>query len=898
MDYSKKSIQSKEKGANSNETKKKKKKNVKRLKIVLIVILAILIIGLCVGFAFVKGLIDSAPDISEVDVVPSQLATTVLAADGTEVTKLVQTGSNRQYINIADIPEHVQKAFIAIEDERFYSHNGIDVQGIIRAFFVGVTNLKFSEGASTITQQLVKNNVLTSWTSETTFMDRLKRKIQEQYLAIQVEKKYSKEEILEYYLNSINLGSNCLGIRTASKRYFDKEVQDLTISEAAVIAAITQNPTGNNPITNPDKNKTRREKVLNNMYKQGYISQEQLTEAMEDDVYSRVLANSPTTTSLSTTSYFVDALIDQVVVALKEEKGYSDTQAYNAVYSGGLTIYSTQDLEIQKICDEEANDPKNYPSRVDYDLSYRLTVKKADGSVQNYSENDMIAFFKPNNKKYSTIYKSQEKAAEDIAAFKASVVGDGDTIPEGGEVIYYIPQPQTSITLMDQHTGEVKALVGGRGEKVGNMTLNRATQTTRQPGSCFKILAAYAPAIDSAGLTLGTAIEDSQYHYTNGVEVHNWWGQSWNGYVSVREAITQSMNIIAVKTITSITPQLGYEYLLKFGITTLVDHKTLADGTIISDIGQPTALGGISMGVKNIELTAAYATIANQGTYTEPILFTKILDAQGEVLIEKKPETRQVLKEETAFLLTSAMQDVMTSGTGGSANLANMPCAGKTGTTTDDYDIWLSAYTPYYTCSVWGGYDVSTELTNTSFHNVIWRKIMTRVHSGLAPKTFPTASGITSATICNKCGKLAVEGLCDHDPRGNLTRSEYFAKGTVPTETCTCHVEVEICAETGEAATQYCTNKTKKVFQVKQEDSKGGNADDEYLLPEGFLDKKCHVHTAPATPPSSTTPPSSSAGGDGSGGNSGGSGDGNSGGDGSNSGGDGGGNSGGGNPTP
>lgn len=857
MDYGKKSIQEKEKGVNSNETKKKK--NVKKLKIVLLVILAIFVIGLCVGFAFIKGLIDSAPDISEVDVAPSQLATTVLAADGTEVTKLVQTGSNRQYINISDIPDSVQKAFIAIEDERFYSHNGVDVQGIIRAFFVGVTNMKFSEGASTITQQLVKNNVLTSWTSETTFMDRLKRKIQEQYLAIQVEKKYSKEQILEYYLNSINLGSNCLGIRTAAKRYFDKEVSDLTISEAACIAAITQNPSGNNPITNPDKNKTRREKVLNNMYKLGYISQEQLTEAMEDDVYSRVLATSPVNTSLSTTSYFVDALIDQVVTKLKEEKGYSDTQALNAVYSGGLTIYSTQDLEIQKICDEEANDPKNYPSKVDYDLSYRLTVKSSDGSVHNYSENDMIAYFKQSNKKYSTIYRSQEKAAEDIAAFKAYIIKDGDVIPEGGEVIYYIPQPQTSITLMDQHTGEVKALVGGRGEKVGNMTLNRATQTTRQPGSCFKILAAYGPAIDSAGLTLGTAIEDCQYTYTNGREVHNWWGQSWEGYTTVRDAIAMSMNIIAVKTITSITPQLGYEYLLKFGITTLVDHKTLADGTVISDIGQPTALGGISMGVKNIELTAAFAAIANDGTYNEPILFTKILDAQGNLLIDNQPESRRVIKEQTAFLLTSAMQDVMTRGTAEAANIGNMPSAGKTGTTTDNYDIWLAAYTPYYTCAVWGGYDVNTELTNTAFNEWIWRKIMTRVHASLPRKEFSVPSGITQATICKKCGKLAVDGLCTADPRGDMTISEYFAEGTVPTETCSCHVEVEVCADTGELATEHCPNKTKKVFQVKQEGSKGGNADDEYLLPEGFLDKKCHTHTAaPVTPQPSVTPPSSS----------------------------------------
>ncbi|MBR5338299.1 MAG: transglycosylase domain-containing protein, partial [Lachnospiraceae bacterium] len=825
MNYGKESIMATRDPGTSNR-KKNKKRTVRAIKVVLIAFLVILVTGLGLSFGFIKGLVDSAPDVSTINVAPSKFATVVYDVNGKEVTRLVQTGSNRDYVTIDKIPDCVQKAFIAIEDERFYAHNGVDIQGIIRAFIVGISRLRFNEGASTITQQLIKNNVLTDWTSESTFLDKIKRKIQEQFLAIQIEKKMSKETILEYYLNSINLGQNCLGVQTASKRYFDKDVSELTISEAAVIAAITQNPTGNNPITNPDNNNQRREKVLNNMYKHEYITQSQLNDALADDVYSRVLVTNPVGTSLSTTSYFTDELIEQVAKALKEEKGYSDTQAYNAIYSGGLQIYSTQDMEIQKICDEEANNDKNYPQRIDYDLSYRLTVKRSDGSNENFSENDMIKYFKESNPGYTTIYKDQEQAEADIETFKKHVMNEGDTIPAGGETKYYIPQPQTSVTVMDQSTGQVRAIVGGRGEKIGNMTLNRATQTTKQPGSCFKVLAAFAPALDTAGVTLATAIQDAPYSYSNGRPVRNWWGDSYRGFVTVREAITQSMNIIAVKTITEITPQLGFEYLLNFGFTTLVDHKTLEDGSIISDIGQPTALGGISMGVKNVEITAAYASIANKGTYVEPTYFTKILDSQGNVLLEKKPTTKQVLKEQTAYLLTSAMQDVMTKGTGASACLANMPCAGKTGTTSENYDIWLCAYTPYYTCSVWGGYDVNTSLSNTGFHLAIWRSIMTRIHSDLPVKNFTMPSGIVTANICKKCGKLAIPGLCDMDPRGSMVVTELFMEGTEPTEPCTCHVDSD-----------------GSVYQVLPEGASGGTADDPYLINSPyFIDEDGYYH--------------------------------------------------------
>lgn len=859
MNYNKENAEAKKDSINSPKNKKKKKRTAAVLKIILILLLVTVIAGLCVGFAFVKELIDSSPSVSDINLVPSNFATIVYYDDGEESTRLVQSGSNRQYVKISEMPDCILKAFVAIEDERFYEHRGIDIPGIIRAFFVGITNMNFSEGASTITQQLIKNNVFTSWTEEVTFIDSLRRKIQEQYLAIQVEKVYSKDEILEYYLNSINLGQNCLGVQTAAMRYFDKDVSELNISEAAVIAAITQNPTNNNPITNPENNKKRRDIVLANMLKFNYITQDEYNSAMEDNVYSRVLVNSPITTSLSTTSSFIDELILQAVDALCEEKGYTETQAYNLIYSGGLKIYSTQNKKLQQVCDEEANKDENYDSFVKYSLSYRVSVTKPNGNVSTYTNSDLKKYIEDQGRTYPSKYDSIEAIEADLAEYKEYLTKDGSKIIDNSELIYYVLQPQTSITLADQSTGEVKALVGGRGEKVGDMTLNRATQITRQPGSCFKVLAAFAPAIDTCGKTLATVYQDVPYSYPNGVKVNNWWGDSYRGYKSIREGIYLSMNIVAIKCITDITPQVGFDYLKNFGFTTLVDHKTLDDGTVISDIGLPTALGGISLGVTNFELNAAYAAIANGGVYTKPIMFTKILDSKDNVIIDNVPSTKRVLKETNSYLLTNAMEDTFTvRGLYPWAKLSTSDCSGKSGTTNDNKDYWLVGYTPYYTCSVWGGYDVSDTLPSSGFVAKIWYGIMERIHKELPVKKFVVPEGIVKAKVCTLCGKLATEGLCDKDPRGSQVVEEFFAKDNVPTETCSCHVAVDVCKETNSLANGHCPVTEKKVFQILPEDGSKGSDDDPYLLPDNFMDSPCKVHKS-ASSSSATKPSESSA---------------------------------------
>lgn len=747
------------------------------------IVLFIVVIGFT-GLGMIKGIIKNAPDIDTLSVTPTGYSTTVYDSDGNVMTTLLKSGSNRQEISINEIPLCLQYAFIDIEDERFLEHNGIDLKGIIRAGVVAITTRNFSEGASTITQQLLKNTVFENGGQETSLGALFKRKFQEQYLALELEKTATKDYILQNYLNTINLGSNCLGVQSAAKRYFNKNASELNISESAVIAAITQNPSRYNPVTNPEENAKRREKVLKNMYKNGHITKAEYDEALADDVYSRIQSINLDTSTTSPYSYFVDELVEQIINDLQEQKGYTQTQAYNVLYSGGLTIYTTQDTTIQNICDEEVNNSDNYPLAVKYSVNWAWSVKKADGTVQNYSEVDLEYYNRVLLEKsdFKLIFSSTEECDALIQEFKQEYLKEGEE--ELDENIEYTLQPQTSFTVIDQHTGYVKAIVGGRGEKTGSRTLNRATNTKRQPGSCFKVLSTYAPAIDTAGYTLASTIEDAPFADVNGRPVSNWWGDSYRGLSTLREGIYDSMNVVTAKLITAITPQLGFDYLQEFGFTTLVEKETLADGSVVSDIGQALSLGGITYGVKNIELCAAYAAIANSGVYIEPIYYTKVLDHNGKVILESTPSTHTVLKESTAWLLTNAMEDVVKIGTGTACRVEGMSVAGKTGTTTNDNDIWFSGYTPYLTATIWCGYDENAKLSNTVYHEQMWSKIMTRINDAKGYTEdigFPMPDSIISAQVCKTSGNLVISGSCP-------VVNEYFAKGTVPKAMCNIHL--------------------------------------------------------------------------------------------------------------
>ena len=805
MNYGRRGIKKRQKAMSSPMTKVGKFCGVSLFTAAVFCAVVAGVAGLCAGIGLFMGVVDTAPDISNVDVAPAGYSTTVYDCEGNQITKLIAENSNRVYVKLDKIPLDMQHAFVAIEDERFYTHNGIDIKGIMRAGAKALGG-NLHQGASTITQQLLKNNVFTSWTEESSMIDKFKRKFQEQYCAVQLEKRMTKDQILENYLNTINLGQGTLGVQAASQRYFGKNVSDLNISESAVIACITQNPSKWNPISHPDNNAIRRKEVLTKMRDQGYINDAQFNEAMADDVYSRIQVVNEKVEKKTIYTYFVDELTEQVMNDLKENLGYSDTQAYNALYSGGLSIFTTQDPAIQKICDEEFANEDNYPPTVKYYLKYEASYTDADNEAVNFSTQYFEKHFKEKRgKSFNCIFANEDDAYAAIDEFKQDVEQPGYKFIT--ESISLTPQPQASITVIEQSTGEVKAVVGGRGEKKASLTLNRATDTKRQPGSCFKVLAAYAPALDAGGKSLASTQVDEPYSYANGRPVKNWYS-GYKGICTYRYGIEQSLNIVAVKTITEITPQLGFDYLLNFGFTTLVDRRTERDGSVSSDITQALALGGLTDGITNMEMTAAFASIANGGTYIKPMFYTKILDHDGNVLIDNTPKTRRVLKETTAWLLTSAMEDVVKKGTGARVNFGNMAIAGKTGTTTSNVDVWFSGFTPYYTCCTWSGYDNNVHMNGSGETNTaknMWKAIMGRIHEGKEYKSFTMPEGITTATVCKRTGGLATD-ICRAD---GSAITEYFAAGTVPTEPCTNHYGSVfdtglVCAMTGQKATSTC----------------------------------------------------------------------------------------------
>ncbi len=791
MNYSRRATEKRLKDNNSNSRKIFNKLILISVRILLIVVILSTVFAISAAVGIFMGIVDNTPQISIESIVPMGYATNVYNSSGQLTDTLVMEGSNREEVTYSELPDDLINAFVAIEDSRFWQHNGIDARAIFRAAR-GVITGNSEGGGSTITQQLIKNNVFNGG-FEKSFGEKLERKFQEQYLAMQLEKTMDKKLILTNYLNTINLGNNSLGVKVAARRYFNKDVSDLTLSECAVIAGITQNPSKLNPITGKERNAEKREIILEYMEDQGYISEEEKNEALADPVYDRIQnVDIVSRESIKTYSYFTDELIAQVTETLKEEFNYSDTQAHNLLYSGGLSIYTTQDPDIQSIVDKEVNDPENYVS-TKYAIEYRLSLEDKLGNTTHYSEESMKTWAQSSGHDWTALYETEEDARAAVEQYRDAMAGNGDTIL--GESLVCTLEPQVSFVIVDQHTGEVKALSGGRGKKTASLTLNRATDTLRQPGSTFKVLTAFGPAIDCCGATLASVYYDEPY--TIGTKTFkNWYSSGYGGWCSIRDGIVYSMNIIAVRCfVETVGPDTAIKYCRDLGITSLTE----------SDYNASTALGGITYGVSNLELTGAYAAIANSGAYTKPHLFTKILDHDGKVIYEYEAASTQVFKPATAFLLTDALKASMlpsklyssgamsVSSTSPAAHLDNMSCAGKSGTTSKSYDIWFVGFTPYYTAGVWAGYDnnESTLSGQSSFHKQIWKKIMTQVHDGLPDPGFEVPEGIVQAAVCRKSGFLPNE-YCAADPRGTPVYTEYFEEGTVPTAACNHHNEFGI----------------------------------------------------------------------------------------------------------
>ena len=724
---------------------------VRRIPIWVIITLILVVIlagisGLIVGIAV------RAPKIGVLDAVPKGYRSSVLDDEGNVVLTLSGESSNRVYVKLTEIPEDLQHAFVAIEDERFYTHHGVDPRGIARAVFKGIRSGGITEGASTITQQLLKNNVFTEWTKEQSFAAKVERKLEEQYLAIVLEQRASKDWILENYLNTINLGGGNWGVETAARYYFDKDVSDLTLSESAVLAGITKNPTTYNPLKNPEENKERRTLVLKKMLSLGYITEQEMEEALTDPVYERIGEVSRTVRTQEIMTYFEDSLVYDLIEDLMEANRCTEDDAWNLLYRGGLTVYSTENSRLQEICEGAA--------------------------------------------------------------------GDDSLYPDGSEI---------SMVMIDNRNGQVKAMIGGRGKKEASLLFNRAIASKRQPGSTIKVIGEYAAALEKSQITLGTIVDDAPYTYSDGTSVVNSNGV-YAGKTTVRSAIVHSNNIVALKVFQNAGMDTVWTQLQKFGISTLTD----------ADKVEALALGGTSGGVTNLELTAAYSAIARGGEYLEPVYYTKVLDREGNVLLENRQRSVQAVRESTAELLTDALQDVMTQGTGTTADFEGMPMAGKSGTSTGIRDAWFEGYTPYYTFGVWGGYDDNQEQESSKYVQNVWKTVMTKAHEGLAETALNNAEDKHMCYICTKCGKLAVEGLCDVSEQGDMTAKEYFIPGTEPTEKCTCHVAVRICSESGEKASTHCTSTYTKVYL---KEATADTEDASYVIPESLAgDATCQTH--------------------------------------------------------
>ena len=905
MNFSKEETNKKIRNLKTRSKRLSSKLNVTVFRLFLLGVVFVGAVGVAAVAGVVNGLSATVPSIDLINVVPSGYASNTYYRDGTHAEILAGVEANRDYVEIVTLPDHIKYTFVAMEDERFYEHNGIDVRGIMRAL---VSNLKeggLDYGASTITQQLLKNQVFGGGNEDNPIV-KISRKIQEQFLAVELENRLSKDTILEYYINTVNYGNTAYGLQTAAKIYFSKDAKDLTISEVAVLAAIPYSPTFMNPIHYPEDNKKRRDNCLKLMLENGFCTKEEYEEALADDPYSRIQMVAQEKTENSYYSYFTDAVIDAVINDLVEKKGYTQAQATSMVYTSGLSIYTTQDREIQAICDEVYTDESIFPAFGTgskegslYELTYALSVQKPDGTAIHYQLSDLISYFDSfkgdsnvvvqlNQGVYQLLCASDEAMTAYLDEFYAAHVTEGnEETGEPGDTVLgerrtFTPQPQSSFCIMDHSTGQVVALVGGRGEKTGSRTLNRATTTTRAVGSTFKVLASFLPAIDSAGMTLATPIDDIPYYYPNSQkEVINWWAKGnkeyfngpFYGLNTIRRGISYSMNVVAVRALETVSPQISFNYLKKLGFSTLVDSRyDETTGQTYTDINLSLALGGLTDGVTNLEMTAAYATIANNGIYNEPYLYTKVLDHDGRVILSNEPESSQVIKTSTAYLLTSAMVDTVTGGTGMATGSRlkfkdyKMPVAGKTGTASNNNDLWFCGYTPYYTASVWSGFDNNFSQINQYYQQDIWRTIMERIHAEkqLPYKEFTVPDSVVTAKVCTKSGKLAVNGVCDHAEGGSTVRTEYFAKGTVPLEKCDVHIKASICSESGKLAGAGCPVETvtEKILLVKTEpellDWEGNvveytTSDTPNLLPTGE-DAICPVHNATTTTPDPMNP--------------------------------------------
>ena len=851
MNYSENKVQ--------NKARKLRSKGVRRLKRAEVFFLrfgfVLLVIGCLVGGYFgyqkLKSIFDEVPDIRSVDLTPTGHTTQILDDAGDTVHVLASKDLRHEYVMLDQLPDYLKNAFIAIEDPDFMNHEGINPVGFLRSLVVGLTNGgNFRQPTSTITEQLLRNQVF-GGSEEKDFASRLTQTLKEQYMTLRMENRYTKDEILEYYLNTISLGHGTLGVEAASMRYFNKHAEDLSLSECATLAATVKNPTAYNPITHSTKNRNRELQVLTAMQDYGFITDAEYEAAISDKVQTRVQRyNEHYMKNQKPTSYFIDTLVQSVIDDLKSTLGYTETQAVNLLYSSGLKIYSTLDSRIQEIVDKEIENPKNYPEDVSFQPDYQLTVHPIDSDTNaSYSFGDVKKWYENKGKKLPAAFSSEKELKKAISPFRKYIVADSDKVI--AESTRLIVEPQVSFVLIQQDSGAVKALSGGRGEKAFSLSSNRATDAIRQPGSSMGPLAVYVPALDTSGLTLADVQDDTEYNYPGTDQpVENLHKGTYRGLTTLRDSIIGSICVTAVKTMDQVTPRVSYDYLKRFGFTTLVDGYSDDAGQSFTDIALSTALGELNKGVSNFELTNAYATIAGGGIYHPPHLYTKITDHEGNTLIDRSNvSSTRVMKESTAWLLTDVLRENVDENQAGTIRFHNsdMVIAGKDGASHDNNDLWFTGYTPYLTAGIWCGYDGNKNQKDTEYPKEIWRKIMGKVSSkNETRESFAAPDGIETASICTKCGKLAIDDLCADAVGGSCQRTEYFTSETVPTDTCDCHVRCRICKSSGLLAGDGCPESdVYEVVYLQKKDEKAGDgktSDSSLIIPDYLIDSICDKH--------------------------------------------------------
>lgn len=620
----------------------------------------------------------------------NQDQTTIIYANDAENNPVelarLHGAQNRVWVSKDNMSEWMGKAFVSLEDKRFEKHDGVDWVRTI----LGVAKSKFKQGGSTITQQLIKN--LTGENGRT-----VNRKYNEILSAMNLEKYYDKDVILEAYLNTVYLSHGCYGVKTAAETYFGKDVSELNLAECASLAAITQSPGEYDPLWNPDNNKVRQEYCLRSMLEQKVITQEQYDEAVayeliftNSEKYVEKEDNSDKDTAVDNEiqSYYVDYVISSVIKDLKAA-GYSHYEATKMIYSGGLRIYSAVDTKVQDILEDVYVHRTNFPSE------------------------------------------------------RVSSVED---------------QAQSAMTIMD-YSGRVVAIVGGAGEKTENRSNNRAVSAARQPGSSIKPLSVYAPGIEENYITWSSKIKNYGITWKGKIWPTNYGGDpgSPNSFLTVQYALAISYNTVPAQLLMMMGFKTSYSYLTeKFHISTL-------NPDIDSQAPSAMVTGGTNGGITTLEMAAAYASFGNGGKYYKPYCYYKVTDSTGEnVILQNNPEGEQIISPESAYVMNELMRTVVTSsyGTGRNYGVKGFTTYMKTGTTTDNFDKWCCAGTPYYVAAVWFGYDYNKEIkASGNPAGLIYKTVMDRVHKGLAVKSFEQYTDqVVQKAYCTSSGLLAGSG--------------------------------------------------------------------------------------------------------------------------------------------